>query len=186
MAGFDFVATPLPGLLLVEREAAVDSRGFFARLFSAEEFRAVGWARPIAQINHTNTRLPGAVRGLHFQRPPHAEMKLVSCVRGSVFDVAVDLRKGSATFLRWHGTLLSAANRRGYLIPEGFAHGFQALEADCELIYLHSVAYAAQSEEALNALDPRLGIEWPVPVTQRSDRDVAHAFVDSAFAGIAQ
>ena len=185
MAGLDFVATPLPGLVLVEREAAVDSRGFFARLFSAAEFQAAGWAKPIAQINHTQTRLPGAVRGLHFQRAPHAEMKLVSCVRGSVFDVAVDLRRGSTTFLHWHGTLLSAANRRGYLIPEGFAHGFQALEADCELLYLHSVPYAPEAEGALNALDPRLGIEWPMPVTQRSDRDAAHPFVDSDFVGFA-
>ena len=108
-----------------------DARGFLSRLFCAEELRAAGWTGPIAQINHTHTARKGTVRGMHFQYPPHAEMKLVSCLRGEVWDVAVDIRAGSQTFLRWHAEILSADNGRALLIPQGFAHGFQALTRRC-------------------------------------------------------
>ena len=184
MARFQFEATPLPGLLLVHRDALVDARGFLSRLFCADEFAGAGWRQPIAQINHTLTRSPGTVRGLHFQFPPHAEAKLVTCVRGSVFDVAVDVRRDSPTWLHWHGAILSASNQCSFLIPEGFAHGFQALQGDCEMIYLHSAPYSQDAEGALNALDPRLSITWPLPVGERSDRDVAHPFIDATFKGV--
>lgn len=184
MARFKFIGTPLEGLTLVERQRAQDNRGFFSRLFCAEELAEVGFRMPIAQINHTLTTRKGAVRGLHFQYPPHAEDKLVSCLRGEIFDVAVDLRHRSSTFLRWHGEILSADNSRSLLIPQGFAHGFQALTDDCELLYLHSRPYAAGAEGALNVRDPALAIEWPLPITELSERDARHPAITSEFTGI--
>lgn len=184
MSRFDFYDTSLPGLKLVQRKPIVDGRGFFARLYCADEFRAAGLDRPIAQINHTLTRSKGAVRGLHFQYPPHAETKLVSCPSGAVFDVVVDVRAGSSTFLRWHGEILSAENHRSLLVPEGFAHGFQALTEDCELLYLHTASFHSESEGALNVAEPALAIQWPLPVSELSERDRAHPFIDAHFSGI--
>jgi dTDP-4-dehydrorhamnose 3,5-epimerase len=185
MSRFIFHPTLLSGLMCVERKPIDDARGFLARLYCAEAFHRAGWHKPVAQINHTLTRAQGAVRGLHFQRPPHAEHKLVSCIKGKIFDVAVDLRQGSPTFLQWHGEILSADNRRGLMIPEGFAHGFQALVEDCELIYLHSAPFSAEAEGALNIADPRLAIDWPLAVAELSDRDRAHPFIGADFTGIA-
>ncbi|CDN46376.1 dTDP-4-dehydrorhamnose 3,5-epimerase family protein [Neorhizobium galegae] len=184
MSRFTVTDLPLAGLKLVERQNLGDSRGFLSRMFCADELAPVGWEKPIAQINLTMTARQGTVRGMHFQRPPHAEMKLVNCLRGAVFDVAVDLRRDSPTFLRWHAQELSAENRRSLLIPEGFAHGFQALTDDCELLYFHSMPYAAGSEGALNALDPALAIAWPLEITEMSDRDRGHSFLTSQFTGL--
>ena len=184
MSRFDFIQTPLTGLMLVQRKAIEDHRGFLSRFYCAEEFRAAGITKPIAQINHTLTRKKGAVRGLHFQQSPQAEAKLVSCLKGEILDVAVDLRRDSATFLQWHGEILSAINRTSLLIPEGYAHGFQALTEDCELIYLHTAAYHPEAEGALNVVDPRLNIAWPLTVTDISDRDRNHAFIGDAYQGI--
>lgn len=184
MPRFDFIPTPLAGLLLVQRKVTEDQRGFLSRFYCVEDFRGAGINKPIAQINHTYTRKQGAVRGLHFQYPPHAEAKLVSCLKGEILDVAVDLRRGSPTFLHWHGEILSAANRRSMLIPEGCAHGFQALTDDCEMIYLHTAAYHPEAEGALNVADPRLGIAWPLPLEDLSGRDRAHPFIGSDFQGI--
>lgn len=184
MSRFTVEPTPLLGLVRVQRVPLEDARGFLCRIFCAETFAQLGIQRPLAQINHTLTRQAGTVRGLHFQRPPHAEAKLVGCLRGRIWDVAVDLRGGSPTFLQWHAEELSAANGRSLFIPEGFAHGFQTLEADCELLYLHSAAHVAEAEGALNALDPRLGITWPRPVVNRSERDASHPFLQPDFQGI--
>jgi dTDP-4-dehydrorhamnose 3,5-epimerase len=184
MPRFHFVSTPLPGLQCVERLLLEDHRGYLSRLFCAEEFSAAGFAMSVAQINHTLTRSPGTVRGLHFQLPPFAEMKLVTCIRGRVFDVAVDLRAGSPSFLRWHGEILSPDNRRALAIPQGFAHGFQALELDCELLYLHSAPYSSDAERALNPCDPRLAIHWPLPTVNLSERDRKHAMLTEEFKGI--
>jgi dTDP-4-dehydrorhamnose 3,5-epimerase len=186
VARFTFSPTPINGLLLVERRRLQDERGFFSRFFCAEELAPAGFDAPIAQINQTLTRRRGAVRGLHFQHPPHAEIKLVSCLRGSIFDVAVDLRHRSPTFLEWHGETLSAANCRSLLIPRGFAHGFQALEEDCELLYLHSSPHVPTAEGALNVVDPRLAIEWPLAFTDISARDRAHPAIGADFTGIPQ
>lgn len=184
MSRFDFIQTPLPGLKLVQRNATEDHRGFLSRFYCIEEFAEAGISKPIAQINHTLTRKKGVVRGLHFQYPPHAETKLVSCLKGEIWDVAVDLRRDSRTFLHWHGEVLSAANRRSLLIPEGYAHGFQALSDDCELIYLHTCAYHPESEGALNVGDPTLGIAWPLAITEISDRDRNHKLIEQNFQGI--
>jgi dTDP-4-dehydrorhamnose 3,5-epimerase len=175
---------PLPGLKLVERQHPGDSRGFLSRLFCADELAEAGWNGPVAQINQTVTRRRGAVRGMHFQYPPHAETKLVSCLHGAVFDVAVDLRKGSPTFLRWHAQELSAENRLALLIPTGFAHGFQALSDDCELLYVHSTPYVAAAEGGLGPLDPALAITWPLAISEISGRDAGHPQVGPDFEGM--
>ena len=127
MNRFRIQSTPLSGLQVITRQMLGDHRGFLSRLFCADELAQAGWTKPIAQINHTYTAKKGTVRGMHFQHPPHAEMKLVSCIRGEVWDVAVDLRANSPTFLHWHAEVLSADNHKALLIPEGFAHGFQTL-----------------------------------------------------------
>jgi dTDP-4-dehydrorhamnose 3,5-epimerase len=168
---------PLEGLKLIARLRIGDSRGFLSRLFCAEELAAAGWVKPIAQINHTYTAMRGTVRGMHFQRPPHAEMKLVTCIRGEIWDVAVDVRAGSPSFLHWHAERLSADNGRALLIPEGFAHGFQALTDDVELLYCHSAVYSASAEAGLNPLDARLAITWPLSITELSARDAAHPLI---------
>lgn len=184
MSRFKVTDLSLDGVKIVERQRLGDSRGFLTRLFCAEELAAAGWAKPIAQINHTYTARCGAVRGLHYQRPPHAEMKLVNCIRGEVWDVAVDVRAGSRTFLQWHAERLSADNGRALLIPEGFAHGFQALTADVELLYCHSASYAPDAEAGLNPLDPALAIKWPLPISELSDRDKRHPDRVAGFAGV--
>jgi dTDP-4-dehydrorhamnose 3,5-epimerase len=184
MKRFTVALLPLAGLTLVERQRLGDSRGFLSRLFCAEELAAVGWVAPVVQINHTQTAKCGTVRGMHFQRPPHAEMKLVTCIRGAVWDVAVDVRAGSSTFLHWHAEHLSVDNGRALLIPEGFAHGFQALSNDAELLYCHSVAYNLEAEAGLNPKDPRLAIAWPLNITELSVKDAQHPLIDSKFEGV--
>lgn len=184
MNRFTVSTTPLAGLSVVTRQKLGDSRGFLSRMFCAEELAAAGWTEPVSQINHTFSSAAGTVRGMHFQHPPHAEIKLVSCIRGEVWDVAVDLRAGSPTFLQWHAEVLSAENLRALLIPKGFAHGFQALTDDCELLYLHSAAHAPGAEGAVRFDDPRLGIAWPRPVTEVSARDRSHALLPAQFPGI--
>jgi len=181
---FDFHPTPLEGLRVVQRTPVEDQRGFFCRFFCAEEFQAAGLKKTIAQINHTHTMKKGTVRGLHYQYPPHAECKIVSCLRGEVYDVAVDIRKGSPTFLQWHGQILSAANQRSLLIPEGFAHGYQTFTENCELIYLHFAPFNKHSEGAINIADPKIGIAWPIPITDISDRDLHHPFITDNFNGV--
>jgi len=137
MSRLHVTPTPLPGLCLVARTRLADERGHLSRLFCAAELAAFGWTQAIAQINHTYTRHGGTVRGLHYQRPPHAEAKLVSCLKGEVWDLAVDLRPSSPTYLQWHAQQLSPDNGLALLIPPGFAHGFQALTDDAELLYCH-------------------------------------------------
>jgi dTDP-4-dehydrorhamnose 3,5-epimerase len=183
MSRLTVLDTPLTGLKEVVRQRMGDTRGTFSRIFCEAELQMAGWCRPIAQINQTVTMKAGAVRGLHYQNAPHAEMKLVSCLMGEVWDVAVDLRPSSATFLQWYGTHLSANNGRALLIPEGFAHGFQALCDEAQLLYCHSSAYVPASEAGLDALDRRLAIAWPLPITVRSSRDLGLPAVDSHFCG---
>lgn len=181
---FDVTDTPLAGVRLIQRQRLGDSRGSLERVFCAEELATVCAGKPIVQINRTVTSRRGTVRGMHFQKPPHAELKIITCVRGEVFDVAVDLRRGSPTFLQWHGEILSAGNVRSIAIPEGFAHGFQTLTDDCEMLYLHTAAYHPESEGALHHKDPRLNIQWPLEVSEVSARDSAHPLLTSGYEGI--
>jgi dTDP-4-dehydrorhamnose 3,5-epimerase len=184
MNRFNMIDTPIEGLRLIERQQRGDTRGFLTRLFCADELKAVGWHFPVAQINHTLTQTKGTVRGMHFQHQPHAEAKLVSCLRGEIWDVALDLRPNSITFLRWHAERLSADNHRALLIPKGFAHGFQLMTDDAELIYVHSNAYHASSEAGIYPLDPSLNIQWPLPIAQLSERDRTHPLISDAFTGV--
>ena len=184
MSRFTILDTPLMHLKVVQHQEICDSRGFLARLFCAEELFAAGWRKPVAQINQTGTQTRGAIRGMHYQRSPHAEIKLVTCLRGSIWDVAVDIRFGSPTFLQWHAEELSATNHRALLIPEGFAHGFQALSDDVELIYLHSAAYTKESEGGLNPKDAKLSIAWPLAITELSAKDAQRAALDQQFEGL--
>jgi dTDP-4-dehydrorhamnose 3,5-epimerase len=176
--------TPLPDVLVAHTSAFVDHRGAFQRLFCDRELQAVLGGRDIVQINHSRTIQTGAVRGMHFQYPPHAEMKLVRCVRGRVWDVVVDLRMGSPTFLRWHAEDLTFDSGRMLIIPEGCAHGFQVLEPDSELLYLHTAHYMPAAEGGVRHDDPVLDITWPLPVVDVSERDAIHPLLTSEFRGL--
>ena len=180
----DILDTPLIGLKLLQRNPIGDSRGYLERMFCLEELQSLVSGKGIEQINHTLTARRGTVRGMHFQYPPHAEIKIVSCLRGEVFDVAVDLRQGSPTFLKWHAEILSAGNHKTFLIPEGFAHGFQTLTEDCELLYLHTAAYQPSAEGGLNSQDPMLDIRWPQAVLELSSRDSAQPVLTDGFSGV--
>lgn len=181
---FDIQATRISGLQVIGRKTLSDGRGYFERMFCVDELRGVFGGRQIVQINHTFTLKKGTVRGMHFQNAPNAEMKFVSCLRGSVFDVAVDLRKGSPTFLQWQAELLSADNYKTFAIPEGFAHGFQTLTDDCEMLYLHTAAYAPDAEAGLNPQDAKLAIVWPLPIVEISPRDAGHGPIVDTFEGV--
>jgi dTDP-4-dehydrorhamnose 3,5-epimerase len=182
-ARFAIHQTPIAGLAVLERRTMGDARGMLERLYCAEELSDL-LGGVAAQVNRTVTAAAGTVRGMHFQQPPHAEDKVIACIRGEVFDVAVDLRCGSPTFLRWHGEVLSPGNRRSMLVPRGFAHGFQALADGSEMIYVHTAPFRPDAEGGLDALDPRLGIDWPLEVRERSARDATHPPLDEAFGGL--
>ena len=176
--------TRIAGLVVGETTPHIDDRGAFARLYCERELASFIGQRRIVQINHSRTAAIGAVRGLHYQRPPHAEMKLVRCLKGRVWDVAVDLRHDSPTFLHWHAEELTPANSRMMVIPEGFAHGFQVLEPESELLYLHTAFYEPEAEGGLRHDDPSLAINWPLAVNDLSARDGSHSLIDFNFSGI--
>lgn len=177
--------TGMIGLHSIRRLPRRDSRGSLERLYCPELFAELGVTDPIRQINRSITLRRGTLRGLHFQNPPHSETKFVQCLSGAVFDVAVDLRRGSATFLHWHGEVISAIEGTGLFIPEGFAHGMQTLEDNTELLYLHTADYMPQAESGLDPLDPRLAIAWPLPAGNLSERDLNHPRLTPDFMGIA-
>lgn len=181
---FQIFPTTLSGLMILKRKPLEDERGYLCRLYCAEELGNVGFQRPIVQINQTFTRVKGTVRGLHFQYPPYTESKIISCLKGEIFDVAIDIRKGSPTFLQWHAELLSAENKKSILIPEGFAHGLQTLQDNCELLYLHTNLYTPESESGINIKDPILAIPWPLPISNVSQKDSRHPFLTDEFKGI--
>ena len=182
---FTITETKLMELYVIQRRPIEDSRGFFERFFCSEEFREIGLSKPIVQINHTLTHKKGAVRGMHFQYPPHAETKIVNCLKGKIFDVAIDIRHGSPTFLQWQGVELSAENFKSLYIPEGFAHGFQTLTEDCEIVYLVTAPYASEHEGAIHPEDPSVAVRWPLAISQLSDKDSASRFIGKDFAGVA-
>lgn len=184
MRHFKISDLSLCGLKIIVRNKKDDHRGFFSRLFCTEELATAGWTKPISQINQTLTYQQGTIRGLHFQYPPHAEMKLVLCTQGEVWDVVVDVRSNSSTFLHWHAEKLSDKNCKAILIPEGFAHGFQTLTNDVEMFYCHSSSYRAASEYGLNPRDPHLAITWPRNITNISSKDASHPFIDTDFQGV--
>jgi dTDP-4-dehydrorhamnose 3,5-epimerase len=168
-----FTETELSGAYLIDPEPIGDDRGFFARMLCAEEFAAHGLDMDIVQANISYSRDAGTLRGLHYQEAPHAEDKMVRCLRGRIFDVMVDLRPESPTYRQWVGVELTAANRRMAYVPKGMAHGFLTLTDDCEVMYPVTAAYAPDAEHGLRYDDPALGIDWPGPVRVVSDKDRA-------------
>lgn len=175
---------PLQGAAVVDAEPFIDHRGVFARFFCENELSELIGTRHFVNVNFSRTFKRGAIRGLHFQYPPHAEMKLVRCIRGAVYDVIVDIRKGSPTFLKWLGMELSAENMKMLCIPEGFAHGFQVLKESSEMLYLHSEFYSKEHEGALNYSDPVLAIQWPIEPTEISEKDKNHKMIGDDFQGV--
>ncbi len=169
---------------MVEATPFKDQRGAFYRAFCDQELASLAQGRTIRQINVSRTEAVGAIRGLHFQHPPHAEMKLVRCLQGRVWDVALDLRRGSPSFLRWHAEELSSDNARMLVIPEGCAHGSQVLEAGSELLYLHTAHYEPKSEGGVRFDDPAVKIAWPLTTTDISPRDSSHPLLTADFRGI--
>lgn len=169
-----FNETPLGGVFLIEPEPATDGRGFFARLFCTREFRERGLNPHLDQIGMSHSTRAGIVRGLHLQRPPFTEAKLVRVTQGAIFDVAVDVRARSATYGRWYGVELSAENRWQLYIPEGFAHGFQTLSKATEVAYHISAPYMPSHADGIRWNDPDLAIRWPDPAAALlSERDAA-------------
>jgi len=166
-----FTKTTLPGVYLIDIQPIGDARGFFSRFWCSKEFEAQGLSFEVAQINVSHNAEAGTLRGLHYQRAPHAEAKVVACTSGSVFDVAVDVRPGSSTYLQWVGTILDSEKRRMLYIPDGFAHGYQTLEDDTGLLYVVSEFYTPDAESGLRFDDLAIGIEWPLPVASISDKD---------------
>lgn len=166
-----FYPLPLECAYVIEPEPFQDDRGLFARVFCQHEFNELGHTKTIVQINHSLTAERGAIRGMHFQYSPKAEIKMVKCIKGSVFDVVVDLRNLSPTFGKWHGEVLSSDNMKMMYIPEGFAHGFQTLDENAELLYLHSEFYDPKYEGGVVFDDPDVGIVWPLPAAVISDKD---------------
>ena len=170
-----FIETAIPGVWVVEPEPMPDERGFFARLFSRDEFEARGLNPALAQSSVSFNAKRGTLRGMHWQAAPHAEAKLVRCTRGAIFDVALDLRERSASRLRWHGVELSADNRRMLYIPEGFAHGFLTLEDHTNVFYLMSEFYAPEYARGFRWDDPAFKISWPDTPEVISERDASYA-----------
>jgi dTDP-4-dehydrorhamnose 3,5-epimerase len=163
----------LDGALIVEPEPLEDERGFFARTWDAAELAKAGLDPGIAQISISHSRRAGTLRGLHFQYPPHEETKFVRCTRGALYDVIVDLRQGSPTYLQWEGVELNERNRLQLYIPKGFAHGFETLADETEVLYLISTPYTPSAYGGLRYDDPHFAIVWPRPVTVIAERDRA-------------
>ncbi len=183
----DVQTLKLEGAALLTTKRLGDSRGAFSRLFCQDDLASVHHGRPVQQANWSRTQKKGTVRGLHFQYPPKAEDKIVRCLCGEIFDVMVDLRAGSPTFLQWHGEVLTAENMYALYIPKGFAHGFQTLVDHCELLYLHSEFYSPMAEDGLHSQSSAMGIEWPMAITHISERDEGLQVVSdiNQFQGIA-
>ena len=180
----NIIDTYISGVKIVESTVFQDDRGAFSRLFCKQEMESIFGDRSVLQINHSITSNVGAVRGLHFQQFPYAEMKIVRCLKGRVFDVAVDLRQESPTFLKWTSVELTPENRFSFVIPEGCAHGFQVLEKASELLYLHTEFYRPGSEGAVRYDDPMIGIKWPKKPVDLSSKDLSHLYLKDDFKGI--
>ncbi len=179
-----FVPLPFVGAYVIQPELYADERGVFTRLFCCDEAKQIRHHKQIVQINQSLTKKKGAVRGMHFQYPPKAEIKMVKCLRGSLLDVIIDLRRSSATLLNWHGELLSAENQKMMYIPEGFGHGFQTLEENTELLYLHTEYYDPNCEGGIRFNDSAINIAWPLEVAEISEKDKSYDLLSQDFKGI--
>jgi dTDP-4-dehydrorhamnose 3,5-epimerase len=179
-----FYKTELEGLYTISLNKLIDERGLFARTFCKDEFKQIGFDKEFVQFNHSFNKHKGTIRGMHFQNAPYSETKLIRCVQGSVFDVAIDLRERSSTFLKYFGMILSAENMDSILIPEGFAHGFQTLEDNTSLIYHHTQYYTAHADAGIRFDDKTLNIKWKLPPAFVSSKDNTYNLIDKNFKGI--
>ncbi|MCB1144984.1 MAG: dTDP-4-dehydrorhamnose 3,5-epimerase [Leptospiraceae bacterium] len=166
-----FTETGIKGSFVVDLKKIGDSRGFFARAFCSKEFSEVGITSSVTQANLSYSAKKGTIRGMHFQKSPFEEMKAIRCIRGSFFDVVLDLRVDSPTYKKWYGVELSAQNQKMLIVPEGCAHGFQTLEDEIEAFYLVSKEYSPTHDSGVRYNDPAFQIEWPLPLTEISDKD---------------
>jgi len=180
-----FNPTKLAGAFTIDVQPFQDSRGFFTRTFCEKEFGAQGLVQHFVQANHSGTHGKGVIRGMHFQHAPHGEVKLVKCVQGAIFDVIIDVRAGSPTFLQWFGAELNAENKRMMYVPAGFAHGFQALSDYSEITYMVSAFYNKESEGGVKYNDAKVAIKWPLDVSLVSDKDMNIPLIDESFTGVA-
>lgn len=179
-----FTETSLKDSYVINLQPSQDDRGWFARTYCKNEFNKIGHTKEWVQLNHSYTKQKGTIRGMHYQQPPFSEIKLVRCIAGSVYDVIIDLRKDSITYLKYIGIELSSVNKNMIYIPEGFAHGFQALTDECELIYHHSQFYEPGLEAGIRFNDRAINIDWPLPVTNISSRDNTHPLMEANFKGL--
>lgn len=179
-----FTKVNIKGVYIMEPSPVADNRGSFSRIFCEKELHEIGHRDHIVQINHSMNKEQGTLRGLHYQLMPASEIKIVKCIKGAIFDVVVDVRRGSDTFLSWYGQELTEKNMKLMYIPKGFAHGFQTLKPNSEIIYFSSEFYTPEKERGLNYKDPALDIQWPMPVSCISERDSSHAFIKKGHKGV--
>jgi dTDP-4-dehydrorhamnose 3,5-epimerase len=179
-----FEELPLKNSFLILPEMIKDDRGEFGRIYCCEEFGRFIEGKKIVQVNHSVNKHKGTIRGMHYQQTPHLEAKMIRCIKGAVYDVIIDIRINSKTFLKWYSVELSAMNKKMLYVPEGFAHGFQVLLDDTELIYFHTGFYNKKSEGGISYNDPQLGIKWPLPPAYLTDRDLSNALIDNNFKGV--
>ncbi len=179
-----FHKTPLEGCYTIEFSPMADDRGWFSRVYCQKEFEAIEHQHSFVQFNHSFNHKKGTIRGMHYQNPPFQEIKLIRCISGAVYDVVIDLRKNSPTFLHYFGVELSAQNHMMIYIPHGFAHGFQTLEDETQLIYHHTEFYQPGHEAGIHYLDPMIQINWPLPPSILSERDKNLLFINESFKGI--
>ncbi len=179
-----FLETPLRGAFVIDPERIADERGFFARVFCRRAFQEHGLKPDLVQCNISFNPRKGTLRGMHFQMPPRAEVKLVRCTAGAIYDVIIDLRRGSPTFKQWFAQDLTCDNRLSLYIPEGFAHGYQTLVDDTEVFYQHSEFYSPDDARGVRFDDPAFNIAWPLPVDVISSRDRRYPLLDKTFGGI--
>ena len=166
-----FKKTKIKDCFEIDLDKKKDNRGFFARLFCQNEFKELKLNNKILQINNSFTKKSGTLRGLHYQKYPHQETKIIRCISGSIYDVIVDLRKNSNTYLKYHSVILSEKNRKMLYVPKGCAHGFLSLKNNSEVFYLVSSMYNPKSEKGLNYKDPKIGIKWPIKITSITEKD---------------
>lgn len=180
----EFIQADIKGIYIIQLKKLEDERGLFARTYCKKEFKQIGFDKEFVQFNHSFNKHKGTIRGMHFQNAPYAETKLIRCIQGAVYDVAIDLRKGSSTFLQYFEIELTAENMMSILIPEGFAHGFQTLEDNSALIYHHTQYYTQEAGAGFRFNDPALNINWKLPPVKVSEKDKSYKLIDNNFKGL--
>lgn len=184
MDRFTFEKTNISGVFVVTPKKIIDPRGYYERFFCSDEFKELGFTDSVKQINHSQTVAKGVIRGFHYQKPPYCEMKLVRCINGSIFDVALDLRKNSPTFMKHFSCELSSANGAYLLIPEGVAHAFQTTSDLSEILYIVNKKYTPSSDVAINPLDRAIGVQWPLKINTELSKELGAPMISLDFTGI--